>query len=280
MITPLSAVQTFLRDIDDPIAIDSLHKTVEAWCKLYCDNDFEDGTFASLLNGKGRNQLKLPHKPITALIQVSIGRVQGIKVKNTAADVTNAYVSVSSTSVTCVVLGGTSAGSNAIAFADHDNLTKMVAAIVALGNNWTAALVNVNYGDILSTQLIPCEGRYCGGRGNTTAPYTYLEIPDTPRTDTEYDRDSGLLFLKSGSFPVGVKNIYVSYVGGYTAETMPPDLETSIQIGVKHLYDKRSEDGWSLTNIDVAHITGAYVDLLPPEVLSIWNHYGGKRVIM
>lgn len=281
MITTLEAVKLFMGLLDDSedFVISPLHSAVEAWCKLACKKDFESATYAELHDGNGKTYLYLKHKPITVITQLSIGRADAIKVKNTATDSTYAYATIDSTKVTLVVLGGTSAGTDEVDYATYTTLTAIVDQINTLGDGWVATLADSDLASILATQLIECMARYCGGRGNTVASDIYLEIPGTPASNFRYNAKAGQLYLPSG-FLKGYQNVYIGYTAGYSSTTMPADLQSSIEIGVKHLYDKRSEDGFGVENIRSGHQSQKYVELLPAEVLKVWDNHGRKRVVI
>jgi len=257
--------------------VQTLLNAVDAWCKEYCDQAFESVTYAELSSGKGSKYLRLKQRPVTAITQLSIGRDNAIKVKNTAADATNAYVKVDSTKVTLVVLGGTSASSSEVDYATYKTLTAVVTQINTLGKGWVAALADSDLAAILSTQLIACESLYCGARANTTASYEYLEIPSTPVGGFKYKGNIGEIYLVSG-FPKGYQNIYIGYTAGYSAALMPHDLKLSISVAVKHLYDRRDEDGFGKESIAVAGLSQKYVELLPEETLAVWQSYRLLRI--
>lgn len=281
MITTLEDVKLFLGRLDDAEdhIIAPLHNTAESWCKLHCDQNFESTTYAKLRNGTGGKYLWLKQRPVTAVLQVSIGRDGAIKVKNTDGTVTNAYVVVDSTKVTLVILGGTNDGSDEVDYATYDTLTKVVTQINTLSaKGWIAELADSDLASILATQLIEAGAVYCGARGNTTASYVNLEIPSTPVSGFEWT-PYGKLYLASG-FPKGQQNIYTIHVGGYSVALMPADIKTSIEVTVKHLYDRRDEDGFGVETISVPDLSQKYVDLLPKEVITVWNNYGGKRILV
>lgn len=256
--------------------IQTLLNLVDAWCEKHCHRAFESATYIELRNGNSKTFLYLKQKPITAITQLSVGRVNAIKVRNTGTDVTSAYATVSSTGVDLVIVGGANAGSDTVDWATYTTLTAVVDQINTLSaKGWVATLYDADDASILSTQLIESMAKYCGGRGNTVAADVYLEMPSAPVGDFRYNDVAGQLYLPSG-FTKGYRNIYIGYTAGYSSSTMPDDLKGSILIAVKHLYDRRDEDGFGKESIAVAGLTQRYVELLPSEVIRIWDSHKKK----
>ena len=253
--------------------VETILNGVDQWVNEWCGLDFDETTYTNeLYDGTGHAILYLRNYPIISIAQISISRLTAIKVKNTSTDASNAYVSIDSDSVDLVVSGGDNAGTNSLALATYTTLADIVTAIDALGGGWDAAICSSNYNDILSSQLIKCQAKFCGGRGNSTAAYEYLEIPDDPISDFEFDVDNGEVYY-SGGFSRGRNNVLVTYSAGYSSSDMPHDLKMAVMMSVQYLYQKTKEGGIGLSNYSLGHLNIKYADILPPEALEIFNKY-------
>ncbi|KKL51456.1 hypothetical protein LCGC14_2295340, partial [marine sediment metagenome] len=84
---------------EDPTApVQVILDGVDSFVKGYCDRDFESTSYNEYQNGRDKQNLFLKQYPIISVSRLSIGRINGLKVNNSASS-TYATVSVSSTGV-------------------------------------------------------------------------------------------------------------------------------------------------------------------------------------
>ncbi len=216
---------------EDPTApVQVILDGVDAFVKSYCKRDFESTTYKEYYNGKNRQNLFLKQYPIISISRLSIGRINGLKVANSASS-TYATVSVTSTGVVLNKDGTTTE----LLFSAYATLTLMAAAIGG-ETNWSASVLNASYASYTSTELIAIMGLECLNNS-----YAYLDIPEIPEDEFEVYHDEGYIF-KWGGFHRGHRNIRIDYTAGYSSDDMPDDIKMACNILVKFIYQKREEE--------------------------------------
>jgi len=150
-------------------------------------------------------------------------------------------------------------------------MTAVVSAVNALGSGWSAELLNDDYANYKSTELLKMYGKNC-----IDSNWVDLLIPNMAEDDFVVYENEGIIHYPA-KFPIGHNNVIVDYTAGYSSGDMPKDLQLAIKIMVKHMYQKRSEESFSAS----AFKTGDYsVNLLdmPSEVREILSKY--KRCLV
>lgn len=255
---------------EDPTDIvDSINDGVDKWVKEYCGRDFEQTTYTKkLYDGEDSPYLFLKQYPIISIERLALGKINGIKVHNSSSDATRAVVTVNTSGLVLTITGGVNAGSDTLLFTDYATLTLLVAAIVALGKNWTASVVNSSYAGHASSELLPRYGAYCGITGGAT--WAYLEMPDEPLTDIKVYPDEGVVYY-SGGFSEGKDNIVVDYVAGFSI--IPEDLKLATKILCKFIYQKRDEESFGLEQGSLGYVKRVFEKELPSQVEEILSRY-------
>lgn len=270
----VSASQTITSDTavpsDPSDIVETIHDSVEDWITAYCHREFTSTSYSSFYDGTGSTSLFVKHTPITALTRVAIGRMSAFRIKNTSSDVSHAYVSVSSDTMTLEIDGGTNDESNSLTLSDYANITALIAAINALGSGWTATLENSGYGDLETTEICERFGAACGYRANGGQQTAYFDVPADAIEDFTVNKNRGEIYYFCG-FPEGDQNIYIKYTAGYS--TMPDDLKLAALVWVKYLYDKRNQEGFGITEYNVGHLKVKYEKIMPSEVKRILDKY-------
>ena len=267
-----SASQTITSDTAVPAdpsdIVTTIHAGVEEAVLTFCGVDSWNSTsYTHELYNKGYgNYLWTKNYPITTLSSVSMGKLDGIKIKNTDTDATTAIVDVSSSVVTLTLTGGDNAGSDEVDFETYTTLATLVAQINTLGKGWSAEVVDSDLNSILSTELVPVYGKHVGSRRNLTADWSYLEIPDDPLGDIQVDFDSGELYRENG-WEAGYQNIDISYIAGYSSTTMPEDLKLAVLNWVKIRYNAAQENSEGLQSLTVGSLSQRYLEDIPEIVL-------------
>lgn len=197
----------------------------------YCGRTLETTEYTHERYDGGEKKIFLNNWPVSEVTQISSGKMNAIKVKYTSATAYNAYVIVSTTGVTLVV-DGVAAGAE-MTFVANATVLAMANTINAVAG-WTASVAATAYNSFPSTQIFRKLNRFALNQD------VYLEIPDEPIDGYEVEYESGILRLASG-FSWGWRNIFVTYMGGYTTI---PDLLKQICIElVKYKYNLIGKDG-------------------------------------
>ncbi len=252
---------------EDPTApVQVILDGVDSFVKGYCDKDFESTSYKEYQNGRDKQNLFLKQYPIISVARLSIGRINGLKVNNSASS-TYATVSVTSTGVILNKDGTTTT----LLFADYATLTLMAAAISG-ETNWTASVLNTTYNSYASTELIKVMGLEC-----LNTSYAYLDIPDEPESDFEVYDEEGYIF-KWGGFPRGHRNIRIDYTAGYSSDDMPDKLKMSCLILVKFIYQKREEEIFGRKQYSIGSVRATLEAGMPGEVRLVLDDMARKDV--
>lgn len=250
-------------NLDFPLLCDA----VDQYIKTYCKRTFDSTSYTEYHSGNGLPNLYLDDIPVTAIERVAVGRTGAIRVCNTNTSST-ASVSVTTTGVV-LTYNGTS--DSTCLFATYTTMTTLVAAINAI-SGWAAELGSSEYGDYLSTELIPSYGKSC-----IKSQYVDLEIPYEAEYDFEVDADTGILTATAG-WTRGTRNIRVDYTAGYAEADMPDDLKTAAKIIVKDWWEKRSESTFNITGYSVGGMTKQIEAVIPKEALAVLASYRRYKV--
>jgi hypothetical protein len=231
----------------------------------------------------GKPIIFLKEYPVITIKRVTTSTRNGIEIKNTSTDMAYATVSISSTAMTLVVVGGANAGTSTVTFATYDDLGEIVTAIVALGAGWTAELSDSTFTDYPYTELIQTPGI----RLSSGLTY-YLPIPEDEDIFYILNPDTGQLYAGQGAreigmrgqveeyevcWPRGIRNVRVEFRGGH--ETVPAILQTGLGMLVKAMYQRDQEDAGGVQTWSTAGISKAY-ETLPPDVKKAFDSYAHK----
>jgi len=272
-----AAAQTITSDTavsgepQDTISI--IHAGVEEAIKQYCHRTFDSTTYLhETHDGNDSMSIFLNQYPIISITQVAIGEMAGIKVKNTATDVTRATVTVApdDTTMTLTVAGGTSASTDTIDLSDssYDTLNEVVTQINTLSDGWSAKIYDSNYGSLLSSELLPVMAHSVGSRGGTEAGWSYLNIPSSV-ISVRFTAESAGIHYDVG-FPSGFQNVIVTYTAGYA--TMPGDLILAVYMWVKAVYSGLEDESFGIKSWRTGDISVTYaaaISQMPDESKTI-----------
>jgi len=220
--------QTFI--ITGDYLITQLIARAEDFLNRICGRNLESAEYTHERYDGGEKKIFLKNWPVSEVTQISTSKMNAIRIKYTSATAYNAYVITSTLGITLVVDGVASVAD--LTFATNATLLTMANAINAIAG-WTATVAATTYNSFPSTQIFRKLNRFALNQ------YIYLEIPDEPIDGYEVEYDSGILRLSSG-FIWGWRNIFVTYMGGYT--TIPPLLELICIELVKSNYNLIGKD--------------------------------------
>jgi hypothetical protein len=273
-------------DDSQDVLLNQYLNAVDGLFNALADYEFDSTAYINQeYNGTGGSRLWLRHIPVTAITQISTGRIPAIRIKNTSSDAQRATIDidVSTELLYYAIIGGTNATARTsidLTAAGSDTLAELVTTINALGKGWSAEMAETSLNSILSTELLETMGLNCGvPRRGGSAQLQDLEIPDTPlgaEVRIE-DPEMGTLYYPGG-FPKGVNNVIVSFTAGYTAATMPNELKLAVLIGAQALYNRGEEDGFGASNFSQGELMVKYGDWLPDYTLTMLERYKRKSL--
>lgn len=248
---------------------------VEDYISDYCRRTFESTSYAKeRYYGSHHKVINLKQYPVTIVDRVAVGLFDVISIKNTNTG-TYATVSVDTTGLR-LVLDGTADAT--VTFAAYTTMTTIVAAINALGDGWSATLLQSTYGSFLSSELVPVSAASC-----INSYSVYLSIPNVAESGIQVNLSTGQIHLPSG-FRNGWQNVFVDYTAGYSAALMPEDLKLAVCILVQTVYERRGDATWGLdmSNVGASGTSGMrnmFSKLtIPKEAKDILYRY--KRVLV
>jgi len=282
-----ATAQTITSDTTVPIdpsgIVTTIHAGVEEKVINHCDrSSFNSATYThEMHNGNGFDKLWLRNYPVTAIASASTCRIEAINIKNTDTAASNASVTVSvaDATMTLTLAGGANPGDNEVAFATYTTLEAIVTQINTLGEGWSAEIVNTDYNDLLSTELLQLDGKYVGSRRGQTASWSGIEIAGDPIGDFRMIGETGELY-RSGGWAAGYQNIAFTYTAGYSSATMPDDLKMAVLRWVKIIYDRVEESGDGLASLGEGQLATKYLVDIPDVVMTVIDHPKYRRRII
>lgn len=208
----------------------------------YCNRDFYSKTYDEIYSGRRDNRLILRQAPIQEVKSVRYRPVVVLKVKNTnTSTIQQARVTVISTGLKLVHVasGAATITTTGLTFAGNATLTAMANAIIGIGSGWTAQVVGdsndyglwpsadlyvaSSYGDGVAMSALTARGEFAELKMHTTELQGYSMDPrgwllrSVPYSDPE------LMMGDNLEWPMGVNNIRVQYIAGFT--TIPEDVQ-------------------------------------------------------
>ncbi len=228
-------------------------------------------------DGNGTRRINLRNYPITNVARVSINTEQVIKITHTIATSTVATVSVNYLGVVL----NYNWTSTTLSFTTYPTITLMVNAINAQSaNGWSASLMSSQRASYRSDELLDVMGQSV--RGGTQV---YLQIPYQPEYEFDVYPEYGQLDFFAG-FPKGFRNIIVDYTAGYqvlapgvtqTNFNIPllgEDIKLGIKILLKHIYQKRQEETFSLDSYSISGLSMSFQkEIIPRDAVVLLSKY-------
>jgi hypothetical protein len=186
--------------------------------------------------------------PVTRIQRLSIGHIDAIRVRNTADNVYNAYVTVTTTGVILTEEGTSEAE---ITFAANATLEDIVTAINGVAN-WEAEITHADRNGWPSDLLFPQYNIFCAG-----SSYADINVPGEPLEGYEVDAEAGIIHYPSG-YRSGFFNVILTYTAGYA--TTPDAIIHGACRVVKTMDEARTTGtttkseklgDYSYTNVDI-----------------------------
>ncbi len=220
---------------DDNALITSILERVTAQIQQDLGRDIISTTYTKeRYNGHGLTRLRLKQWPIVQVSDIRVGITSVLTVTNVSATsgAKHAFVRVDSTKIYLELVGGDNAGTDSLTLASYATVALLVAAIDALGKGWDATGTDT----FPASDLLPTDGKLFALDKSVT-----VYRGATPLSAfTVDDADAGMIY-SAGAFPMGVRNIIVTYVAGYS--TIPNDLENACILWAAATYNRAKQGG-------------------------------------
>lgn len=122
--------------------LDALITAVSRGIENYCWRTFAVTSYDELYPGNHQIELVLRNYPIVAVERVACAPVGVLRVTNTSSSNQRATVKVKATGLELIHVASGVAATSTILFADQPTLSALAAAVTALGNGWSASVLN------------------------------------------------------------------------------------------------------------------------------------------
>lgn len=228
--TPVSftAAETALLDA----AVEAASEVVRQWC----GRDFTAGRHDELYHGYGTRDLFLRHAPVLAVERVALNPTIVLEVTNTSTLNQRATVQVTDTGLALWrIASGVPAADTSVTWAAYPTLGGVAAAVLALGNGWSAR-VEAAYAGWPSCDLRPIQGALNCARGRWAGLVQHVdELSDYTIVEDEgrlvWGSDAWNGNLRDGAvadgWPCGAGGVRVVYTAGYPEVPAPVQEATA-----------------------------------------------------
>jgi hypothetical protein len=224
-LTPTSAEGTLLDNL-----VSAVSRAVEA----YCRRTFDEQSFDELYDGGPAEELLLRHYPVLRVERVAHTPSPVLRITNTAAGNQRATVRVTDTGLVLTRVASGTTTMNSRAFADYVTLSALAAAVTALANGWSAAVVSGTDGARASADLRALQGAF---NAKDTDAELRLHIDELIAFDVDAER--GCLRRCDGWLG-GPGSWRVIYDAGFAA--VPDDVQEACAEWVAALFWQTKRD--------------------------------------
>lgn len=213
--------------------ISAVSQAVQRWCR----RDFTATAYDELYHGNGERLLILRQYPVISIESIRHDLAAVMAVTNTSTSNQQARVAVTSTGLVLKRIASGVAATNTLTFAANPSLNALKSAVDALGNGWSATVLE-NYGAWSSADLLALQGaaNTAGFRAELTmhvAELSGFEV-DARRGWVWHGHASSTPFDGAPVWTRGVNNFRVQYTAGFTL--VPDDVQEATAEWVATLF--------------------------------------------
>jgi hypothetical protein len=214
--------------------LDALIAALSAAIERYCRRVFVSQALDELYDGRDHAELLLEHFPLVAVERVAFDPTAVVRIENTSASNQRAVVQVTSTGLTLTRVASGVSSSSSVTFAGNVTLTAVVSAVSALGNGWSASLVDANDANRASADLRGLQGALTAKDGAAELVLHRQELHD-------FTSDAARGILRRAAGWAGDAGYWrVMYTAGYAS--VPEDVQEACAQWVAHLFWQTKRD--------------------------------------
>ena len=140
--------------------VDSLIPAASQAIERTCRRRFAVANYDEIHDGGPHPALLLNQYPVVAVERIACEPAETLRVGNTATNVQQALAQVADAGLTLTRIVSGVVSKDVLTFADNPTLNALAAAIVALGNGWSAQVVDPTLGERASLDLAAFPGGY------------------------------------------------------------------------------------------------------------------------
>jgi len=248
-LTTLASVKEYTGITGKDALLATMISAASAAIETFCDRTFKSTSYRELYNGTGERYFYLNQSPVTVISYVSLSTTPALQIVNGSSDAYNATVNFDGTTITLTIYGGANDGDDTLTAATY-TLTTLVAAINALGKDWSATVAQSGYANWSASELLKCYGISCFDTN-----IAYMDLPACPEEYYMLNTEIGRVEFNK-VLPVGNNNIVVSYTAGYA--TIPKDLAQACNSLVNMMHKNISGGGGGITSEKLGDHTISY----------------------
>src|ERR1051325_1063290 len=145
---------------DENNTLDALIAAVTDAIQKYCWRTFAATTYDEIYPGHDRPDLVMRNYPIISVERVACAPAPVVRVTNTSASNQRATVKVTATGVQLIRVASGVSSTSTILFADQATLATLATAISALGNGWSATVIDTTDNLRASADLRALQGAF------------------------------------------------------------------------------------------------------------------------
>jgi hypothetical protein len=127
--------------------------------RRFCKREFDSQQFDELYHGTDHPRLALRQFPVVSVARVAYDPVAVLRVTNTSTANQRATVAVAASGLSLVrVASGVTTTDTSVTFAGNVTLSAVAAAVIALGNGWSATVTDAAHNNRASADLRALQG--------------------------------------------------------------------------------------------------------------------------
>ena len=221
---------------DENTTLDALIAAASSGIENYCWRTFAIVSYDELYPGNNKCELVLRNYPIIAIDRVAYNPLPVVRITNTSVGNQRATVKVTATGLELIAVASGVSTTAAILFSDQPTLSALAAAVTALGNGWSATVLNPGDNLRASADLRALQGADQAMNANAD-----LKLHTSELTDFTIDGESGCLARDNGlPWHGGLHSWRVLYSAGVSA--VPNDVQEACAEWVAQLFWQTKRD--------------------------------------
>jgi hypothetical protein len=257
---------------DENTTIGALITAVSAAIENYCWRTFEVADYDELYPGNDRRELVLRNYPILSVERVAFAPTPVLRVTNTSASNQRATVKVTATGLELIRVASGVATTSTIAFGSQPTLTALATAVTALGNGWSAAVINSPDNLRASADLRALQGAFPGLNVNAE-----LKLHTSELANFVVDAERGCLTHGDGiGFHGGLHYWRVIYSAGFSA--IPDEVQEACAEWVAQLFWQTKRDPGLISEAVPGAFARSILRDMPASVKFLLSPYRNWRV--
>jgi hypothetical protein len=250
---------------DENTTLDALITAVSRGVENYCWRTFAVTSYDELYPGNHQVELVLRNYPIVSVERVACAPVGVLRVTNTSSSNQRATVKVKATGLELIRIASGVATTSTILFADQPTLSALATAVTALGNGWSASVLNAADNLRASADLRSLQGAFQAAGQNAD-----LRLHTSELASFLVDAERGCLTRGGLTWGGGLHHWRILYSAGYSS--IPDAVQEACAQWVAQLFWQTKRDvglasesiPGSLSRIILRDMPGAVRLLLGP----------------